>query len=162
VRIVCSYCRRDLGVKPPIEDCSLTHGMCPECADYFGRQWAGLTHSEYLERFDYPVVLLEAEGRVVAANRAAAAVLGREPSEAVGLLGGEAMECAHARLPEGCGKTVHCATCAIRNAVTRTHGTGVPLLRVPARLARGDRGLDLLLSTSLEGEVVRLVVEPVS
>jgi PAS domain-containing protein len=149
-----------MGTKPPLEDGSLTHAMCPGCAEYFDRQRSGLTHAEYLERFDFPVILVQEEGRVVAANRAAGAFLGRRPEDVVGLLGGEAMECAYARLPEGCGKTVHCPTCAIRNAVTRTHRTGARLRRLPARLRRSDREVDLLVSTTRERELVRVVVEP--
>ena len=60
-----------MGTKPPLRDGSLTHAMCPGCAEYFERQWSGLTHAEYLERFDFPVILMQEEGRVVAANRAA-------------------------------------------------------------------------------------------
>jgi PAS domain-containing protein len=134
--------------------------MCPECEEHFGRQWDGLSQAEYLERFDFPVLLVEGDVRVVAANRAAGAFLGREPASAIGLLGGEAMECAHARLPEGCGRTVHCSTCAIRNSVTRTHRTGESLVRVPARLRRSDRDVDLVLTTTREGGLVRVLVEP--
>ena len=160
MRLVCSYCRKDLGTKPPLQDGSLTHGMCKACDEYFAAQWRGLSFGHYLDRFDYPVVMIEGEGRVVAINGPASDFLGREPRDVVGLLGGEAMECAHARLPEGCGKTVHCSTCAIRNSVTRTHQTGEPLSRVPAKLRRSDRSFDLLVSTALVGQVVRVTIEP--
>ncbi len=103
--------------------------------------------------------MVEGEGRVVAVNRSACDFLGRQASELVGLLGGEAMECAHARLPEGCGKTVHCTTCAIRNSVTWTHQSGEPLLRVPARLRRGAASLDLLVSTAQVGNLVHVTIE---
>jgi PAS domain-containing protein len=161
VRVVCSYSHKSLGTKPPLRDGSLSHGMCRECGEHFGRQWSGLSHDQYLDRFDFPILLVEGEGRIVAANRAAGTLLGHRPSEMVGLLGGEAMECSRARLPGGCGRTVHCPTCAIRNAVTETHRSGVPLARVPARLVRSDRDVDLLLTTTLEDDLVRVVVEPV-
>jgi PAS domain-containing protein len=160
VRVVCSYCRKDMGRRPPLNDGGLTHAMCPACDEYFGRQWAGMSLAEYLDRFSFPVMLMEAEGRVVAANQAAGAMLDRDPAGMAGLLGGEALECVHARLPEGCGHTTHCATCAIRNAVTRTHRTGQPLTRVPARLKGRKGSADLLISTALEGKLVRVTVEP--
>ncbi len=160
MQLVCSYCRKDLGKKPPFDDASLTHGMCKGCGEYFSAQWGGISYGEYLGRFEFPVVMVEGEGRVVAINRPACDFLGRRPGDVVGLLGGEALECAHARLPEGCGKTVHCSTCAIRNSVTRTHQTGEPLRRVPARLRRSDRTFDLLVSTALEGRLVRVTIEP--
>lgn len=162
MRLVCSYCHKDLGAKPPLRDASLTHGMCPACGEYFRAQWGGLSYGEYLERFDFPVVLVEDEGRVVAINRPAGEVLGRRPQDVVGLLGGEAMECVHARLPGGCGRTVHCSTCAIRNAVTRTHATGRPEARVPATLRRAGGALELLVSTALVGPLVRVTIEPAS
>jgi ferredoxin len=160
MRVVCSYCAKDMGRKPPFADGSLTHAMCLECGDYFEAQWSGMSYGEYVERFTYPVVLIEKSARVVAINKAACDFLGRGACGAIGLLGGEALECVHARLPGGCGKTVHCATCAIRNAVTRTHQTGQPQERVPARLNRSGRSWDLLVSTALEGPVVRVTVEP--
>jgi len=160
LRAVCSYCHKDMGRRPPLNDGGLTHAMCPDCDAYFGRQWAGQSLGEYLDRFAFPVMLIERQGRVVAANQAAGAMLGKDRVRMVGLLGGEAMECVHARLPEGCGGTVHCATCAIRNAVTRTRASGEPLSRVPARLKRTAGTAELLISTALEGQLVRVTVEP--
>ncbi len=159
MRVVCCFCARDLGTKAP-RGGGVTHGMCAECDQYFARQWAGLSWGEYLDRFDFPVMLVDADVRVVAANRAAGAMLGRDPASMLGLLGGEAMECVRARLPGGCGKTVHCSACAIRNAVTHTRRTGRPLSRVPARLRRREGPVDLLVSTAVEGPAVRVSVEP--
>lgn len=160
MRVICSFCRQDLGKRPPLKDGSVTHGMCGPCGEYFGAQWGGLSYADYLDRFSFPVVLVEGDGRVVASNEPACAFLGRQPRELFGLLGGEALECAHARLPEGCGKTVHCSTCAIRQAVTQTHATGAPVHRVPATLRRVDRTLDLWVSTALDGPLVRVTIEP--
>jgi PAS domain-containing protein len=147
-------------MKPPLRDGSLTHGMCRACGEHFGAQWAGISYGAYLERFPFPVVLVEGAGRVVAINRPACDFLGREPTDVIGLLGGEAMECARARLPGGCGKTVHCSTCTIRNSVTLTHRTGQAVTRAPARLRRSDRTFDLLISTALAGKLVRVTIEP--
>jgi hypothetical protein len=162
VRLICSYCRKDLGTKAPLRDGSVTHGMCVACGEYFGAQWNGMSYGQYLERFDFPVVMFEGDLRVVAINQPACAALGREAGELVGLLGGEAMECGRARLPGGCGKTVHCSTCTIRNTVTRTHRTGEALSRVPATLRRSDRAVDLLISTAREGKLVRVTIEQVA
>lgn len=160
MNVVCSYCRKDMGRKPPLGDGGVTHAMCRDCDAYFAAQWSGMSFQQYVGRFDFPVVLVEAEGRVVAMNQPACDFLGRAPHDVVGLLGGEAMECAYARLPGGCGKTAHCAACAIRNSVTRTHQTGQPLRRVPATLRRRDQVHALLVSTVLEGRVVRVTIEP--
>jgi len=160
VHVVCSYCRKDMGTKPPLADGALSHGMCQACGEHFGALWGGLSWSQYLARFDYPVILVEGEGRFVGVNEAAGAMLGRSPEEVIGLLGGEAMECVYARLPEGCGRTEHCSTCTIRNTVSRTHRTGEAVNRVPATLKRRDHALSLLISTASEGNLVRVVIEP--
>jgi len=160
MRLVCSYCRKELGTKPPLNDGGVTHGMCKPCGEYFGAQWKGMSFGAYLERFLFPVVLFDADVRVVAMNTPAGAVLGREPGSVVGLLGGEALECVHARLPGGCGKTVHCLTCAVRRAVVETHQTGKPLNGVEATLRRAGGPVRLRLSTVLEGKLVRVTVKP--
>jgi PAS domain-containing protein len=159
MRLVCSYCQKDMGTKPPLRDGSVSHGMCPPCGEYFGAQWDGMGYGEYLERFAFPVLMMEEDFRVVATNRSACNLLGREAGEVAGLLGGEALECGRARLPGGCGKTVHCSTCAIRNTVTATRATGRAMTRVPALLRRGDGVRSLLVSTQLEGPLVRVTVE---
>jgi len=160
VHVVCSYCHKDMGRKPPLSDGGVTHAMCGECDAYFAEQWRGMSYADYVSRFPYPVVLVEAEGRVVAMNRPACDFLGRRPRDVVGLLGGEAMECAYARLPGGCGRTEHCAACAIRNTVTATHRTGRAMTRVPATLRRRDEQVhELLISTTLEDPVVKVTIE---
>jgi PAS domain-containing protein len=160
MRVVCSFCRKEMGTKPPLRDGSVTHGMCPGCSEHFSAQWSGMSWDQYLERFTFPVLMVEGDVRLVALNRPASAMLGRPPEELVGLLGGEALECSHSRLPEGCGRTVHCSTCTIRNTVTATQRTGKPQLRVPATLRRKEGSKALLVSTSLEGKLVRVTLEP--
>ena len=29
----CSWCQKDMGVKPPLEDNRISHGICPACRD---------------------------------------------------------------------------------------------------------------------------------
>ena len=160
MKIVCSYCERDLGEKEPLDDPMVSHGMCPACHAHFRRQWRGLSLSEYLDAFPCPVVVVDEHVRTIAANRPMAELLGRAPEDLFGLLGGEALECAHARRPGGCGKTVHCRTCTIRNSVATTFETGEPRLRVPASIARPEGPLDCLISTHKRGPVVQVVIEP--
>lgn len=35
MKIVCAWCGKDLGEKPPLEDKETTHGICEECAAKF-------------------------------------------------------------------------------------------------------------------------------
>jgi hypothetical protein len=159
MKIVCSYCEAHLGHKEPLDDPSVSHGMCVPCLDHFRRQWRGLSLSEYLDDFTSPVVVVDGSGRTIAANRPMGEWLGRGTEEMAGLLGGEALECVNARKPGGCGKTVHCRTCAIRNSVRATFETGQPCVRVPASLVRAQGELRLLVTTCKRGPVVQVVVE---
>jgi PAS domain-containing protein len=159
MKVVCSFCRADLGDKEPLDADCTTHGMCDPCADHFGKQWDGLRLGEYLDQFDYPVLAMNEDRRVVAANQPMADMLGKSERRLFGLLGGEAMECMYSRLPEGCGSTVHCETCTIRKTVMEVLETDEPREWVPAYVDRGDRRLWLTISAYKRDGIVCLVIE---
>jgi PAS domain-containing protein len=161
VRVVCSYCRKVIRKDAGSRATDLSHGMCEACAEHFGRLWAGMGLGEYLEGIPHPVVVVEGEGRLVAANRRAGELLGRDPADLLGLLGGEAMACVYSRLPEGCGKTIHCRECTIRNAVQQVARTGKPLERQPAYLKQADGLHPLRISVRPVDELVAVIIEAV-
>ena len=120
MHLICSYCGRYIKEKKPLEVTKKTHGICLDCFMPLMSQNQGLSYDEYLETFDVPVVVVDSQRRIAAANQAALGMM-ESPLERVrGLLSGEALECRHSRLPGGCGKTVHCETCTIRNLVLKT------------------------------------------
>jgi len=159
MRVVCSFCRVPLGEKPPLDRDELSHGACPPCLEHFERQWEGLSLAEYLDDFEFPVVVVDQDGRFIAANDRMAEQLGQPARSLTGLLGGEAMECVWARLPGGCGRTSHCETCTVRQTVRRTFETGEPQVRVPAWVQREEGRMDVLLSTRRVGPGVRVRIE---
>lgn len=159
MRVICSYCREDLGRKEPLNDERITHGMCVACADRFVRQWEGQRLGEYLDRFECPVLAFNAEGRIVAVNAHMEAMLGKNAREILGYLGGEVMECRYARLEGGCGQTQHCEACTIRRTVMATHETGEPQSMVTATITRDDDSVQLVISTCKAGDIVRLTIE---
>ena len=103
------------------------------------------------------------EGSVAYANPAACTVLGKSLGQIQGFQGGEVFECEYARLPEGCGNTMHCSACTIRNTVMATVKTGKPNRLVPAFLSQdfgdGSRRIDFLISTEKKGGVVFLKID---
>jgi PAS domain-containing protein len=159
MKIICSFCRVDLGYKEPLDGDSVTHGMCDACSDHFGRQWDGLDLGEYLDQFDHPVLAVNGDRRIVAANQRMADMLGKSERRVFGLLGGEAMECLYSRLPEGCGNTIHCKTCTVRNTVMEVLETGESRERVPAYVDRGDRRVELTISAHKRDGIVLLVID---
>ncbi len=152
----CAYCgaliRRDPG--PGL----VSHGMCLPCAEHFERLWAGMPLGEYLDAFDRPVMLVDAEGRLIAGNSRLAAALDRDRSELAGLLGGQAFACVRSRLPGGCGKTVHCRECAVRQLVEGVRETGRGRSSVPAYLDTGAGRVDLRLTARPDARGGVLVV----
>ncbi len=156
--VVCSFCGKALGHKAGLASGQTSHGMCPECADHFRRMWEGMSLGEYLDQFEVPVLVVDADARVVAGNQALAAALGKSERQTCGLLGGQAMACVHSRLPEGCGKTVHCKTCTVRNTVEAALEAGKPQLQVPAYLESEQGGVDLLIPAIPRENLVHVAI----
>jgi PAS domain-containing protein len=159
MRLVCSYCRKVIRHDAGSRLTDVSHGMCPACAEHFGKLWQGMTLSDYLDTFSEPVLVVDGDARVIGVNQALARLLARDRTSFPGLLGGEAFACVHSRLPEGCGRTVHCRECTIRRGITRVHESGKPLLGVPAYLEADGGRVELSLSVIPEQGLVRVVVE---
>ena len=164
--IVCAWCKKDMGSKPSVKypERFVTHGICDECT-------AGLlrpiepTLMGYLDNLGVPVLVVGADVVVDYANKHSRELLQKEMPKIEGLRGGDVFECAHSRLPGGCGKTIHCIGCAIRNTITDTYSTGISHLRTPAYLIQGtpddNHEVKFLISTEKAGEVVLLRIDEV-
>ena len=140
----------------------VSHGMCDMCAQ---RMEAATrqTAREFLDQLDTPVFLTDGNVRIVAANRAARVLVGKGDAEIEDRLGGDVIECVNAYKPGGCGNTVHCKACTIRNTVNETITTGRPQHQVPAlqtlRTDEGEVEKQLLISTERAGTFVLLTIE---
>jgi PAS domain-containing protein len=156
--VLCSYCQKTLRSEKGGRSDLVSHGMCEECGDHFEKLWRGMQLDEYLDGLPGAVLLVDGDGRVLAANRQAGALLGHDPASPRGLLGGEAMACSYSRLPGGCGKTIHCRDCTIRNTVTKVAKTGAPVRRVPAFLKTDQGRVSLEVSARPVGGLVEVTV----
>ena len=154
MRVICSYCQSNIRSEDGGRATDVSHGMCESCASHFQKLWEGMGLGEYLDELPGAVIVVDADARILAANAKAAAVLGPGVAEPRGRLAGDAVACSRSRLPGGCGKTVHCRDCAIRNTVTRVAQSGRPVSRVSAYLET-DAGRRLLRvsARSLDGAV---------
>ena len=140
----------------------ITHGICDDCAAALNsdpRRSAG----EFLESLEEPVFLVGGGGRIVSANSAARAVVGKELSVIEDRLAGDVFECVNADLPGGCGKTEHCKACASRNSVNETLSTGTGVERAPAyqdiKTPAGVQRKRYLISTERVGNSVMLRID---
>ena len=164
MRRVCAWCKSDLGTKDagPGGDNAVTHGICAACLRGVNSQM-GVKLQEYLDTLEAPVLAVDPDVVVKIANEKACRLANKRQSDMLDRKGGEVFECAYARLPGGCGRTVHCSGCAIRMTVAETHATGIPRVRVPAYLCQGAPGdenkIIMYLSTEKVGDLVLLRIE---
>jgi PAS domain-containing protein len=159
VKLVCAYCRKVIRDERGARATDVSHGMCPECEGHFGKLWAGISLSEYLDDLPEPTLVLDGEGRVLAANQKLADRTGRDARELAGGLPGQAFACVRSRLPEGCGRTVHCRECTIRRSIERVRETGEPQLAVPAWLQTDAGRVLLRISVTRAQGLVQVLVE---
>lgn len=162
---ICAWCGAELGPADTSKpDDAITHGICDGCIDNIIFQ-EGVELGEYLDAQSAPIVMVDSEGVLKAANKAAVAMLGKTAAEIERHRIGLVFECEYARLPEGCGGTVHCGGCAIRRTVNQTVATGRSFSRVPATLKRHTpeepQDIRFLISTEKAGDAVLLKIDQV-
>lgn len=162
MKIECAWCKKTIGFKEvPGEERGegpITHGLCKDCESHFVFQ-CGVSEQEYIDDIRFPVCIVDGDGVVLSANRELQTFLGKDVEQIRQFKGGDVFECEFARLPEGCGKTVHCSGCTIRKTVTNTFQTGQAAVRVPATVSRTSSKLDMTISTEKVGNVVYLRID---
>jgi len=161
MRYICAWCLKDIGpAKESIHpDTDISHGICSSCLDNIIFQ-EGVPLQRYIDSFEIPIFVVDSNVMVTAVNRRACEVLGKEPTGIVQHLGGNVFECEHARLPEGCGGTIHCSGCTIRKTVTKCFKTGEPQSMVPAYLSPDSPSpITLSITTVKVADLVMLLVD---
>jgi hypothetical protein len=117
------------------------HAVCGCCAEHFTLPPSGPLQ-KHLDRVNVPVLVIELHaGKYLitrAVNRKACDWLSKDSREIIQHLSGNVIECAYARLPEGCGSTVFCAACAIKQTIAGTAETWEPRVKAVLTLWRGD------------------------
>lgn len=165
MKAICPHCFGDIDEGPNDGNDGtdkVSNGFCESCALHYIRQWESLNMGEYLNMQQYPVLLVNDEGRVLASNQRMSDFLGKSEFEMFCNLGGDVIECVYAQLPEGCGKTNHCKACGIRISVTMTFESGEPIIRARVYLDREKGRTHFLISTYKRYEAVQIVIEEVS
>ncbi len=160
MQILCSKCRKVVGTQEHHTDPDLGPVLCPDCGDAFIAEYGGVSLSEYLDRFEEPLMVLNEEMRVVACNKKGREEVDTTGIRPLGLLSGDFMHCRNSSSGGGCGLTANCLKCAIRNTVTNTLRTGNPLKKVTAFFSsandRENPVKEWSLSTRKVGETVHL------
>lgn len=163
---ICMRCKKQLQPQEEIRtDQLVTQGMCSLCTFQLTQDVSRVVR-ELLDIIPEPVLVFDSNGIVKAANKNGLKLLGKKSDEIEGYPGGNVFDCAFANLPEGCGRTDHCKTCAIRNIVMDTlmHGKGYK--NVPAfqniRTPKGNRIMRFYISTEKVDELILLRIDDVT
>lgn len=161
---VCAWCNKLLGfVAGNSSEELISHGICPECSDNLDFQ-LGVDLERYINSLPAAIVMVDGNCKIITANRLAADLLCLELPDHQEHYLGKIFECAYARLPEGCGRTMHCNGCTLRAMVQEASNTGQSQLRVPALLNRSssdpEARPDCYISIRKENKLVLLQIEP--
>ncbi len=166
IRYICAECQVELRPPEQLDEVQehVSHGLCRSCIAKEMKQ-LGLSLSDYLNELRQPVLVLDKNSRVITVNEPGQRVLGKTIPEIAGYLGGEVFGCVHAEEPEGCGGSLHCLSCVIRNTVEDTHKTGQAHLNVAAcqdlDTISGPRLTRFIISTEKIADLVVLKIEDV-
>ena len=157
---ICAWCRLEMA--PGAENAGeVSHGMCPACAGQFLLD-CPIPLEQFLDDLPVPVLVVDSDVTAAFANRAAQRFAAKPAEAILGQKGGDVFTCVNAQTHEGCGHTVHCSGCVIRQSVLRTHETGQPQVLLPAVLKAGDpehpAAVALTITTVKRGESVVLLI----
>lgn len=162
MRVVCAWCNKVLSAAE--SDDRVSHGICPECRHALSIRGTQ-TLDQLLNDIDIPVVAVDADSTALLSNRAAERVLGKGVNLISGQLLGKVVECVYAHHPGGCGRTIHCTGCAIRNAITATYRDGLPRRGVETEklvlTADGTRLARFTFSAEKTGEAVLVILDDI-
>ncbi len=159
MHLVCSYCGRYIQEKQPFDNTKLTHGICLDCYVPTSILTSGFSYDEYLETFDVSVMIVNFHHTILAANQQAQAMLGKPLNILLGMRNGDALDCPYAKLPEGCGKTIHCETCTIRNLLLKTMEWRISLHNEPVSVETKDGKKDFLLSAIFYDDLIQIIFD---
>jgi len=163
VATVCARCNKKM--EESRQNAEITQGICADCAG-IPVSYDSQPFQDFLDKLMVPVMTVNDQGVVIAANKTAQTKLNKDLAEIRGFQGGNVMECAFASLPEGCGRTVHCNGCTIRKTVMATHEDGISRNRVEAlQEFKGDDGsysMQMLISTEKIDNVVLLRIDGIN
>ena len=159
---VCAWCNSPMGsvrMSKTAGSCLVTHSICSDCSDNLDFQ-LGVPLQRYLDSLKIPIIALNGDGSVIAVNCEAFRIYVGKTGEETAEWPDRIFECAHARLPEGCGNTVHCSGCAIRFAAADSYRTGESLRDLPAHFNHCDSDshdkAELLISADRVDKIVFL------
>ena len=165
MRRICAWCSKEIMANEEYaSEGEISHGICSYCAIKISG-FKPRTAKKLLEYVSEPVFVIDSNGVIKSANKSGMKMLGKKIDEIEDALGGDAFECTYASLEGGCGKTLHCKTCAIRNTVMDTLSSGKGHKKVPAfqsiNTGDGSKIFKFYISTEKVEERILLRIDKV-
>lgn len=163
---ICVRCKKQLLPQEDFRtDKVVTQGLCSFCTASF-TQDVSPSVRKLLNIIVDPVLVLDNRGVVKTANESGLKLLAKDYPDIEGYPGGNVFGCVFASLPEGCGNTEHCRTCAIRNIVMDTLTGGKGYKNVPAfqniQTPNGNRIMRFYVSTEKVDDHILLRIDDVA
>lgn len=157
MHLICSYCGRHIQEKQPFDNRKLTYGICLDCYVPTSLSTSGFSYEEYLETFDNPTIIVSLDNTILAANQKAQAMLGKPLNILLGMRNGDALDCPHSKLREGCGETIHCETCTIRTLILKTMELGISFHNELVSVEQKDGRREFLMSALFYNDLIQIV-----
>ena len=163
---ICMYCNKVLGTLSEDEEDKelISHGVCPDCLPKF-LAGSGQPLAEFLDTLPGPIFVIDRDVRIIATNTEGQKCVPKGAGAIHNHLAGEVFECSNSTLPGGCGQSIHCKSCTIRNAVMKTFETGNSCIGIPAYLDLGDishtKSVRYLITTEKVNDVVLLRIDDI-
>lgn len=166
MKYICAWCGDKLHEDEVINNKAITHGICNKCKNNMKFQ-LGIPIQEYIDALDKPICIVDNDATMLTANVVFQKTFGKDLYNIQGLKSGNVFECAYARLPGGCGNTIHCSGCAIRRNITSTYETAQPHIKEPAVLNKTSSYSDetakicMYISTEKVNDVIYLRIDEI-
>lgn len=158
MHLICGYCGRYIQEKQPFDNTDLTNGICLDCYIPPSITTAGFSYNEYLETFDASTIVLDFNHKILGVNLKAQAMLGKPLDILLSMRNGDAFDCPHAKLPEGCGKTSHCETCSIRILILQTRVLGISSHNELVAVETKEGKKEFLMSAVFYDDLIQVII----
>jgi hypothetical protein len=149
-----------MGEVEPLEDPSITSGICKSCYDSYSPQWLSRNFDQYLPEDEVAACVFNKDLRILAVTPRFNAIFAGRRKDVRGLLCGEVLCCYYStsQCQVSCGETEHCSSCKIRDAINGVFQTGKsrPHLQVAFEKEHGEH--KLTVSLQKKEDIVLLVL----
>ena len=161
MKSICAWCQKNIETKKIDNGYrQISHGICDDCALKLEYNYIPL--EDFIDEINKPIIIIDKQLIGQGANQTAVKMLQKSKEAIKNQLGGDIMQCIYAALPGGCGETIHCSGCTIRNTVKHTLETGQDQHNVEAynylNTPMGTKRMRILISTEKIGESVLLQI----